>query len=72
VGVEAGEDGLLVSARLSGFLEFDLRVAVLAEHTFERNVTEYLVPADGTPEELEQCFAVTVDDFQTHLWIWPD
>jgi len=30
------------------------------------------VPADGTPEELEQCFAVAVDDFQTHLWIWPD
>jgi hypothetical protein len=48
-------------------LEFDLRVAVLAEHTFEGNVTEYLVPADWTPEELEQCFTVTVDNFQTHI-----
>jgi hypothetical protein len=66
VDVEAGEDGLLVATCLSGFLEFDLCVAVLAEHTFEENVTEYLMPADRTPEELEQCFAVTIDDFQTH------
>jgi hypothetical protein len=53
-------------------LEFHLCVAVLAEHALEGDVAEHLVPADRTPEELEQCFDVTVDDFQTHLWIWPD
>jgi len=39
----------------------------LQNTSFEGDVTEYLVPADRTPEELEQCFAVAVDDFQTHL-----
>jgi len=37
----------------------------------EGDVAEHLVPADRTPEELEQCFAVAVDDVQAHLWIWP-
>jgi hypothetical protein len=67
VGVEAGEDSLLVAACLSGFVEFDLRVTVLAEHPLEGNVAEHLVSTNGTPEELEQCFTVAVNDFQTHL-----
>ncbi len=67
VCVEAGEDGLLVTTCLAGCLEFDLRVAVLAEHPLERDMTKHLVPADGTPEELEQCLTVAVNDFQTHL-----
>jgi hypothetical protein len=41
-------------------LELDLRVAVLAEHSLEGNVAEYLVSTDGTPEEFEQCLAVSV------------
>jgi len=67
VGVEAGEDSLLVAACLSGFVEFDLRVTVLAEHPLEGNVAEHLVSTNGALEELEQCFTVAVDDFQTHL-----
>jgi len=35
-------------------LEFDLRVAVLAEHALEGDVGEDLLPADGTPEELNR------------------
>ena len=46
ISVEAGEDGLLVAACFSRFLEYNLCVAVLAEHSLEENVTEYLVPAD--------------------------
>jgi len=30
--IEAGEHGILVAACFSGFLEFDLGVAVLAKH----------------------------------------
>jgi hypothetical protein len=47
-------------------LEYDLRVTVLAEHSLEGDVTEHLVPADRTPEELEQWLTVAIDDFQTH------
>ena len=36
VGVEAGEDGLLVAACLLGLLEFDLRITVLAEHPLNK------------------------------------
>jgi len=66
--IEAGEHGLLVAARLSGFLEFGLGVAVLAEHPLEGDVSEYLLPADGTPEELEQCLTVSVKYFEGH-WL---
>jgi hypothetical protein len=69
--IEAGEYGLLVAACLSGFLEFDLCVAVLAEHPLEGDVSEALLPADGTPEELEQCLAVSVKYFETHLLTHP-
>ena len=65
--IEVGEDGLPVTACLSGLLEFDLSVAVLTEHALEWDVGDDLVPADGTLEAFEQCVAVTVDDFQTHL-----
>jgi hypothetical protein len=41
-------------------LEFDLGVAVLAEHPLEGDVSEDLLPADGTPEELEQCLTVSI------------
>ncbi len=62
--IEAGEYGLLVAACFSGFLEFDLRVAVLAEHPLEGDVGEDLLPADGAPEELEQCLTVSVKYFE--------
>ncbi|CDK39165.1 uncharacterized protein BN903_147 [Halorubrum sp. AJ67] len=32
---------------------------------------EYLVPTDGTPEELEQCLTVSVEYFQAHRWTDP-
>ncbi|AFK20778.1 hypothetical protein HFX_4085 (plasmid) [Haloferax mediterranei ATCC 33500] len=64
--IEAGEHGLLVAACLSGFLEFDLGVAVLAEHPLEGDVSEDLLPADGAPEELEQRLTVSVKYFETH------
>jgi hypothetical protein len=67
VGIEAGKDRFLVATVLLRLLEFHLSVTVLAEHALEGDMAEHLVPADGTPEELEQCFAVTVDDVQTHL-----
>jgi hypothetical protein len=53
VGAEAGEDGLLVAACLPRLLKYDLRIAVPAEHALEGDVAEYLVPANGTPKELE-------------------
>ena len=58
VGVEAGENGLVVTACLPGFLEDDLRIADLAEHPLEGDMGEHLLPADRTPEELEQCLCV--------------
>jgi len=67
VGVEAREHGLLVATVFSGLSEDDLRVTVLAEHSLEGNVSEYVLPADGTPEELEQYLTVSVEHFETHL-----
>jgi hypothetical protein len=67
VGIEASKDSFLVATILLRLLEFHLSVAVLAEHALEGDVAEHLVSANWTPEELEQCFAVTVDDVQTHL-----
>ena len=52
-------------------MEFNLRVAVLAEHPFEGDVGEDLLPADGTLEELEQCLPVSVAYFETHRWTDP-
>ena len=62
--IEAGEHSLLVAACLSGLLKFDLGVAVLAEHPLEGDVGEDLLPADGAPEELEQCLTVSVKFFE--------
>jgi hypothetical protein len=69
--VEADEDGLLIAACFSGLLEFNVRVAVLAEHPLERDVGEDLLPADGTPEELKQCLTVSTEYFKTHHWTDP-
>jgi hypothetical protein len=66
VGVEAREDGLFVAPCLLGLSEYDLGVTVLAEHPLERDVAEDLVSTDWTPEELEQCFTMTIEYFQTH------
>jgi len=65
LGIEAGDDRFLVPTRLSRLLELDPRVAVLAEHPFERDVTEHLVPTDGTPEELEDGRTIPLDCFET-------
>jgi len=68
VRVEAGEDSFLIATRFSGLPEDDLRVAVLAKDALEGNVTEYIVPVDGTPEELEQRLTVSVEYFKAHCW----
>ena len=49
-----------------GLSEDDLRVTVLAEHALEGDVGENLLPADGTPEELEQCLTVLIEYFETY------
>lgn len=65
IGIEAGEDCFLVPTRLSRLLELDPRIAVSAEYPFERDVTEHLVPTDGTPEELEHRRTIPLDRFET-------
>jgi hypothetical protein len=71
VGVETREHGLLVAACLSCFSQDDLRVAALAEHSLEKNVGEDPLPADGTPEKLEQSRAVSVEYVETYWLIDP-
>ena len=65
ISIEAGDDRFLVPTRLSRLPELDPRIAVLAEHPFERDVTEHLVPTDRTPEELEHRRAIPLDRFET-------
>jgi len=41
------------------------------QNTPSKGMWVNLLPADGTPEELEQCFTVSVEYFETHRWTDP-